>query len=282
MNQVSEPDFMGDVVDRHTRELKVPVVWLEHVRPVIFQQSNDPNFQLGPMHAINWASSLDFLPHILKLTCDVSGLNQGDFVLSPAFHYEEGRRVGKPSVGIFANEGVIIESDVLRELDAALISFCRCVLERQEIAGQEEFFPVDISERSAARVASLADNFLASFGGKKVGEPRRLKTKISEILVAGTYRPKKDMRLPDPDKWTAVGEIDGLRGVIRTAFLNIGERKTIAILFDEALFKELLRNRVLDGVVYEFLIETEWISHEKKVDSLVSFRLRDGGEPILL
>lgn len=80
---------------------------------------------------------------------------------------------------------------------------------------------------------------------------------------------------------TAAAQIDGLRGMTRTAFLNVGERKSIAILFDEAAFKEPLRNRVLDGLMYEFVIETEWISNDKKVDSLVSFRHRDGGETVL-
>ena len=282
MNQVSEPDCTGGVGAHCPHELKSLVVWLEHLRPVVFQESDDPSFQLGPtMHAINWASSLDFLPHVQKLTCDISGLGPENFTVSPAFHYEDGRRVAWPSVGIFAKEGVLITADMFCDLDAALVSFCRGVLEGQEIVGQEQFFPVPISEKTAAIVTSLASDFLASFGGKKVGEARLLKTRNCEILVAGTYRPKRDLPLPDPERWTVTGEIDGLRGMTRTVFLNIGERKSIAILFDEATFKNPLRQRVLDGSMYDFVIETEWISHDKKVDSLVSFHSFGGDQTLV-
>jgi hypothetical protein len=66
----------------------------------------------------------------------------------------------------------------------------------------------------------------------------------------------------------------------RTVFLNIGERKSIAILFDEATFKNPLRQSVLDGSMYDFVIETEWISHDKKVESLMSFHPFGVGDPI--
>lgn len=167
---------------------------------MVFQESDDFSFQVGPMHAINWTYSLDFLSHLLKLTGIVTGLSEKDFTVSPAFHYEADRRVAKPGVGIFANEGVIVTDDMLSELDSVFVLFCRSVLEGQEVAGQEQFFPVRISAKNTASVTSLTDDFLSSFGGKNVGEARLLKTKNCTMLVAGTYRPKEDMPLPDPER----------------------------------------------------------------------------------
>lgn len=266
----------------HQHNFKTPVIWLEHVRALIFQESIDTSFQMGAIHAIDWSSLLNFLPHVLKLTCAVTGRDGGDFTVSPAFHFEQNRRTAKPGIGIFENEGVAIGEEKLRELDAALTCFCRCVLQGQEIVGQDLIFPIEISERSADCVATLVDDFLTSSGGKKVGEARLLKTSGCEILVAGSYRPIKDKPLPYPKRKTITGKIDGLRGMIRTLFVNIGERKTIAVLFDEGRFKEPLRSRVLDDLVYSFVIDTEWVAHDKTVDTLVSFAPCDGGEPALL
>lgn len=282
MNQSSEKNRKWGVGGLCSHESKAPVVWLEHLRPVVFQESDDPSFQLGPMHSIDWASSLGFLPHVQKLICDVSGLGPESFIVSPAFHYEEGRRVARPSVGIFANEGVVIAANMLCELDVALMAFCRSVLEGQEIVGQEQFFPLQISDKNAAIVSALACEFLACFGAKKVGEARLLKTRNCEVLVAGTYRPKKDSPLPNPERWTVTGEIDGLRGMTRTVFINIGERKSLSPHFDEATFINPLRQRVLNGSMYDFVIETEWISHDRKVDSLVSFQPFGRGDSILI
>lgn len=277
MNSSSEPIYGGQFGG-----CNVPVVWLEHARAVSFRESDDLRFQLGPLHAINWVPSLDFLPHLLELTCHVSGIDKANFTVSPAFRYEEGsRRLAKPGVGIFPNSDANILDEVLVEIDAALMSFYRFVLQGQEIAGQDQFFPVEISEKTVEVVVSLAENFLASFGGKKVGEPHLLKTKSCEFLVAGTYRPKNEASLPDSERWSVVGEIDGLRGMTRTAFINIEHRKTLAILFDEDSFKKPLRDRVLDGAMYEFVIDTEWISADKKIDSLVSILPLDGGDLIL-
>lgn len=272
----------GQLQGNPSSNLKAPIVWLEHERAVVFQESSDLNFKLGPIHTISWASSLDFLPHLLELTCNVSGIDPAGFTVSPAFHFEEGMRVARPGVGIFPNGDTNIPGEVRIEMDRALTAFCRRVLKDQEVVGQQEFFPVEISAKTAEIVASLTDNFLASFGGKKVGEPRLLRTKSCEILIKGAYIQKNDVSLPDPETWTIVGEIDGLRGMTRTVYVYTEDRKTLAILFDEESFKEPLRSRVLDGLRYEFDITTEWISPGKKIDSLVSIRPCDGGDLILL
>lgn len=279
--QVGCSDLSRNVEIPYAKDLKAIVV-LEHLRPITFRESDDSSFQLGPMHAINWTSSLEILTHLLKLVCAVSGLGEEYFTISPAFHYEIGRRAAKPTVGIFANDGVVIEVGILREIDVALASFCRRVLEGQEIQGQEQLFPTNISARTSAIVVSMADEFLLALDGKKVGEARLLRTSSSELMVAGAYRPRCDRPLPAPDQWSVVGEIDGIRGITRTAFINVGRGKTIAILYDESAFKSRLRQRVLDGSIYDFVIESEWIAHEKKVDSLVSFRLCDGSDTTLL
>lgn len=257
-------------------ELKVPLVWLEHARALCFQESVDLNFQLGPLHAINWAASLDFLPHLLELTCHVTGISQANFAVSPAFRYEDGRRVAKPGVGIFPRHDAAIPDEVLLEITAALTVFFHRVLEGQEISGQEQLFPLEISEKTNEVVGVLADKFLAGVSGKKVGEPHLLRTKNCEMLVAGAYRPTKDLPLPEPVRWTAVGEIDGLRGMTRTVFICTESRKTLAILFDEESFKKPLRDRLFDGSMYELIIETEWISPGKKIDRLVSIDSCDG------
>ena len=265
----------------HRHEFKPPVIWLEHVRALVFQESNDSSFQLGAMHAIEWAPLLCFVPHILRLTCDVSGLDQAYFTVTPAFHFERGRRVAKPGVGIFENDGASISEEKRQELEVALTCFCRGVLQGQELTGQDQLFPIELSDRSAESVAALVDDFLKSSGGKKVGEARMLKTNGTEILVAGTYRPMKDKSLPGPTKRTVIGQIDGLRGATRTIFVNLSDRKTTAVLFDENRFKQQLRTRVLDGLNYALVIETEWIGNDKTVDTLVSFSPYDGGEPVL-
>ena len=266
----------------HRHEFKAPVIWVEHVRALVFNESNDATFQLGAMHAIEWGPLLSFLPHILKLTCHLSGLDQACFTVTPAFHFEQGRRVAKPGVGIFENEGVIICEEKRQELEVALTCFCRGVLQGQEVTGQDQLFPIELTERSAESVAALVVDFLKSSGGKKVGEARMLKTNGTEILIAGTYRPIKDKSLPGPTRRTVMGQIDGLRGATRTVFVNLSDRKTAAVLFDESRFKQQLRARVLDGLIYAFVIETEWISNDKTVDTLVSFSPCGGSEPVLL
>ena len=155
-------------------------------------------------------------------------------------------------------------------------------MQGQEIAGQDSILPIELTKRSADSVATLVGDFLASFGGKKVGEARLLKTKNCEILVAGTYRPINEKSLPEPKRKKVTGLIDGMRGMMRTVYLNIGDQKTIAIVFDEGRFKEPLRSRVLDGLLYDFVIDNEWIAHDKTVDTLVSFGPSDGGEAALL
>ena len=282
MEKFTELNLDDHSLGATSSELKAPLVWLEHARALCFQESDDLNFQLGPLHAINWAASLDFLPHLLELTCHVTGIDQASFTVSPAFRYEDGRRVAKPGVGIFPSHDAAIPDEVLLEISAALTVFFQRVLEGQEISGQEQLFPLEISEPTNEVVGELADKFLAGVSGKKVGEPHLLRTKNSEMLVAGAYRPTKDLPLHEPVRWTVVGEIDGLRGMTRTVFICTESRKTLAVFFDEKSFKELLRNRVLDGQVYEFDITTEWISHGRKVDSLVSIRHTDGGCLILL
>jgi hypothetical protein len=276
----SKPSF--GVEDCHKHNFKMPVVCLEHVRPLLFQTIIDPNFQLGALHSIDWAPSLDFLPHVLKLVCCVSGFDESNFTVTSLLRYQDGRHVAKPGVGIFANDGVSLDDEHLLKIDNALTSFCRSVLVGQEIDGQEQFFPVATPENNAEVVAKLVDDFLVIYSGKKVGETRLLKTRNREMLLAGTYRSMKDAPLPAPVRWPVTGEIDGLRGKSRTLYVNLTERKTIAVLFDEERFKESLRSRILDNLPYDFVIETEWIARDKTVDSLISFCRCDSGEAILV
>jgi len=269
------------VEDCHAHNFKMPVVCLEHVRPLLFQTINDPDFQLGALHSIDWAPSLDFLTYLLKLVCSITGLDESNFTVTPLFRYQDSRHVAKPGVGIFANNGVPIDDEHLLAIDNALTSFCRSVLAGQEIDGQGQFFPVDRPEGSAEIVANMIDDFLVTHSGKKVGETRILKTRSQEMLLAGIYRSMRDEPLPAPVKWTVTGEIDGLRGKSRTLYINLTERKTIAVLFDEERFKESLRCRILDDRLYDFEIETEWIARDKTVDSLISFSRSDSDESVL-
>ena len=282
MKAACESTPLLGVEDGHKHNFKMPVVCLEHVRPLLFQTIIDPNFQLGALHSIDWAPSLDFLPHILKLVCRVSGFDESNFTVTPLFRYQDGRHVAKPGVGIFANDGVPLDDEILLKIDNALTSFCRSVLAGQEIDGQDQFFPVVTPEDNAEVVTKLVDDFLVTYSGKKVGETRLLKTRNREMLLAGTYRSMKDAPLPAPVRWTVTGEIDGLRGKSRTLYVNLTERKTIAVLFDEERFKEPLRCRILDDLLYEFVIETEWIARDKTVDSLISFSQSDSDESVLM
>jgi hypothetical protein len=266
----------------HKQTFKMPVVCLEHLRPLLFQTIIDPSFQLGALHSVDWTPSLDFLSRLLKLVCSVSGLDESDFTVTPLFHYGDGRHVAKPGVGIFANDGVTLDDEVLLKIDNALTAFCRSVLAGQEIGGQDQFFPLEAAEGNAEVVANLVDDFLATHGGKRVGEARLLKTKNQEMLIAGAYRSMNDAPLPAPARWTVTGEIDGLRGKLRTVYISLTERKTIAVLFDEMRFKELLRCRIFDDLLYEFVIETEWVARDKSVDSLISFCRSNSGEAVLV
>ena len=281
MNHFSKTNYSGQFEGRKSNDFKAPFVWLEHARAVCLRESDDLIFQLGPLHAINWSPSLDFQNHVLELICHVSRVGQDDFIVSPALRYGCDRYLAKPGVGIFTNYRVTISNETLSEIEAALTAFCRRVLEGQEVVDQEQLFRVELSEKTDEIVKALADNFLSLFGGKKVGEPRLLKTKNCEMLVAGTYRSRESVPLPDLERWTAIGEVDGLRGMTRTVFIVTANRKTIVVYFDEESFKKPLCDRVLDGAMYEFVIETEWISPDKKIDSLVSIRPCDGGDLIL-
>lgn len=282
MKAVCESKLSLGVEDCHKHNFRMPVVCLEHVRPLLFQTIVDPSFQLGALHSIDWAPSLGFLPHVLKLICLVSGLDESNFTVTPLFRYQDGRHVAQPGVGIFANDGVTLNDEDLLKIDNTLTSFCRSVLAGQEIDGQDQFFPVVTPENNAEVVAKLVDDFLVTHSGKRVGEARLLRTRNREMLLAGTYRSMKDAPLPAPVRWTITGQIDGLRGKSRTVYINLTERKTIAVLFDEERFKESLRCRILDDLLYEFVIETEWIARDKSVDSLISFCRSDSGETVLI
>ncbi len=95
MKAVCESKPSLGLEDCHKHNLNMPVVCLEHVRPLLFQTISDPDFQLGALHSIDWASSLDFLPHVLKLVCSVSGYEESNFTVTPLFRYEDGRHVAQ-------------------------------------------------------------------------------------------------------------------------------------------------------------------------------------------
>ena len=251
--------------------LKAPIVWIELSRPVLFQESDDPSFILAPMHSINWNSLFECLPQIMIVIGEVTGLDQSDFTVSPALQYLQGRRVAKPGIGVFTNAGIQIGNAVEQKLENALTWLFYSILQGRDVVGQSEIFPVEIDGSLLEKIAPIIDGFLSSSGGKRVGEARVLKTKGGDILVSGNYRLYENHSLPEPQRRTIKGEIDGLRGITRTVFVNIGDRKTLAVLFDEARFKEQLRGRVLDGLVYDFVVETEWIAYDKSVDTLVSY-----------
>ena len=281
MNQVCEPAVMREVGEYCPQKSMVRIAWLESMRPIAIQECDDPGFRPAPYDTINWTPLKDFQRYVLRLVCEVCGVSQQNLTESPAFQ-DVNHRLKKPCVAIMTTADFLIPNEMQGELDAALTHFCRLVLEGQEIEGQEQFFPVEPSERTIEIVTSLAEEFLATVSGKKVGEPRLLKTRDCEIFVSGTYRQKKDKPLPEPERWTVIGEIDGLRGAIRSVFVVTEERKTLPIVFDEAKFKNPLRDRVLDGEKYQFVIETEWIAHDRKVDTLMSFDFCSGGDPILI
>ena len=220
------------------------VVLMEHLRPLHFHKCCDPDFQMGPWHSIRWEPSLDFLDSLLDVVCEVGGFCQEDFTISPALKYSNNYLVATPTVGIFANDNIFFDGGVKREIDLALAAFCSCVIDGQEIAEQKQLFPSEISQPSMEIVMSLASKFLEAAHGKRIGEARLLKTSNGELLVSGAFRPPKDAPLPSPQRWSVVGEIDGIRGVARTIFLNVIGGKTIAIFFDESTFKERLRQMV--------------------------------------
>lgn len=249
-----------------------PFVWLEFLRPLMFYPSSDPSFQPGALHVIDWKPSLELLREIFNLICITAELKEEDFDFMPAFRYTDpSRRVAKPGIGIFSRDGVDICDSLNQTVAATLASFRTIVLTGQENSAQEQLFANELPPETHNKILTFAEEFLVTHGGKKVGEARLLKTAFSEILLAGTYRPAKDSPLPPPVKWSVSGEIDGIRGKLRTIYVEVGEKKTISIFFNEKNFKKKLRCKVLDELTYDFEIETEWISREKSVDYLVSF-----------
>lgn len=271
-NQQSE--FSLTEEGNNQKNNNIPIVWLENVRPISFKTAVDPTFQLGALNAIEWGPSLDFVPTILKVICMTSRYDESNFTITPLLRHITGRQVAKPGVGIFANEGVVFSDSEQCTLDSTLTSFCQNVLNHQEIVGQDQLFVVEIQQNYREIIFELAEDFLTHFAGKSVGEPRLLRTRSCEILVAGTYRSCKDRPLPPPIRWSASGQIDGIRGKLRTLYVNVTERKTLQIKFDEERYEEPLRLRTLDKLFYCFEIETEWISTQKSVDRLI--RLSDG------
>jgi hypothetical protein len=238
----------------------------------MFYPSSDPSFQPGALHAIDWKPSLELLRHIFNLVLFTTDLKEEDFVVMPAFRYTDSHRhVAKPGAGLFANEGVEISDSLNNTIAGVLTMFCMSVLTGQENSAQEQLFSIELPPEIREKTLIFAEDFLGSHGGKKVGEALLVKTTCSENLLAGTYRPAKDSPLPSPINWNVSGEIDGIRGKLRTIYISVGEKKVIPILFDEEKFKEQLRCRVLDELIYDFEVETEWISIEKSIDHLVSF-----------
>jgi hypothetical protein len=251
---------------------RTPFIWLEFLRPVMFYPSSDPSFQPGALHAIDWKPSLERLRHIFNLVCFTTDLKEEDFVVMPAFRYTDPQRhVAKPGAGLFANEGVEISDSLNNTIAGVLTMFCMTVLTSQDNADQQQLFSSDLPPETREKTLIFAENFLASRGGKKVGDALLVRTTCNENLWTGTYRPAKDSPLPIPTKWNVSGEIDGVRGKLRTVYINVGEKKIIPILFDEEKFREQLRCRVLDELIYDFEVETEWIAIDKSIDRLVSF-----------
>lgn len=275
---VSHPQWGAE---QHLREFSAPVAWLEQIRPTVFQETTNPNFQLGALHSIEWKSALQFVHHVLAIVRAVTGLAESNFSVTPFLRFEDGRKIAKAGVGIFLGNGSEFDEHCIPDLDTALASFCSGIVSSHDVDGQGDLFHSLKNEKIESVVATAVCDFLAIFGGKRVGETRLLKTRNSEMLIAGVYRSRKDSPLPDPELWTTFGEIDGLRGSLRTAYVVVNERKTIAFNFDELRFLGPLKTRILDGSIYEFSLETQWISHEKQINNLVSFHIYDSENPIL-
>jgi hypothetical protein len=276
MSNDKESEFSRDIDGRTQSSQKSPVIWVEHLRPIVFQTVDDPSFQLGALHSIDWTPSLDFLSHLLKLTCLVTGFDESKFTVTSLLRYQDGRSLAKPGVGIFANDDAEIGDEILHSLEVAAAFFCHSVLVGQEVIGQEKLFPTETPDDTQEALRDLIDDFLSNFGGKRVGEARLLKTRSCELLVVGSYLTAKDQPLPEPATWYATGEIDGIRGVQRTLYIKVSERKTISIFFDEQEFRERLRHQIMDKQIYEFVIETAWIASGKSIDSLIMYRRCDG------
>jgi hypothetical protein len=118
----------------------------------------------------------------------------------------------------------------------------------------------------------VVDEFQKKFGGKQIKEARFVKTRTLEGFLAGRVKHSKDCELPPPTRSSLAGKIDGIRGRLRTTYIAVSERKTVSVLFDEAKFLEILLPRILDTKIYEFELETEWISADKSITNLISFQ----------
>jgi len=77
------------------------IACVEYARPLIFGTTDDPNFQLGPLHAVDWGKPVNFLQELLKPVCRISGHGESAFNVTPLLHYEDGRRIAKAGAGIF-------------------------------------------------------------------------------------------------------------------------------------------------------------------------------------
>ena len=280
-NSICNPDFNRDDGECHSSNFMTLVTWLEFKRQIVIQKNNDPNFLVAAFDTIDWNPLKEFQHYVLKLICEVCDVSQKNFSISAAFK-DVNKNTKIPSVAIMAKDSSIITSDMLDKLDKALIFFCQLVLKGHQVDGQGHFFPIDLPEETAEIVASVADDFLTTEGGKKIGEPRLLKTARNEILICGTYLQKNDRPLPAPERRLVTGEIDGLRGATRHLFVITDNSKTLTIIFDEAIFKIPLRNCILDGHRYELEIESAYVDYNKKFDTLISFRPIDSDDLKLL
>jgi len=267
--KISRLSADGDLLEIHD----VPIIWVEQVRPIVFQGVGDPSFQLGALDTINWVLLRDIAPYLLKLACYATGLNEANFTISSMYRYTDEHNIAHPGVGIFLRSDADISTECLSKLDEFVINFAHCVVFNPlDTTGQKSLFDVTVNEDICIAIANVVDEFQSKFGGKAIGEARFIRTRNLEVFLAGRVKQKKDCELPTPTRWSLAGKIDGIRGRLRAIYIAVSERKTVPVQFDEAKFLEMLLPRVLDEKVYEFELEMEWIAVDRSITNLISLQ----------
>lgn len=250
-----------------------PIVWLEKKRTLFMGASMNGDYLLVPFSAAGIGGLAELLVYIEKLVCEVSGLPTEEVLRREACRYLDGRRFARPGIGLFARTPELFSNAMQQEIDTALLLFFGSILEGQDLGSSGTLLSMDVSEKTKAIVDVIVEGFFDKNTSTSVGEELLIKSRATEIPVKGAFRAADGAALPDPVFCQIHGEIDGIRGKNRSVYILDCDGKTRTLFFDEAKFKSLLRDKVLDGCVYSFVIKSEWVSHQKSLDYLESFEL---------
>jgi len=154
-----------------------------------------------------------------------------------------------------------------------LVSFGQSILTTIGSDAQAELFQATISDLYQKEISEISQKFQTAHHGTLVGERLLLRSATGEFLISGRYRRGPYDQLPEPERRTIVGEVDGIRISKRKAYISEGDKKISPVSFDEVKHKTRLIDALITQEKFAFLVETEWISREEKIDTLIEFDL---------